>query len=283
MDYTELFDRYIDGQLEGSELEDFKMKLKTDNEFRKNLEEYVRLNNVTADVVRDLKGAKEEFQIDEETDKISQKDVLKYGRDKRDTPDERTASFMEEINRAEKDSLGKHNKPIRKYLPIQLGIAATAIIVILFSLLILLRHNKINHGDLFTLFYKPFVETEEIIEITRTSDNFYYAMKVFEAGDWARATVLFEELSDSAVLKVYSIFYSGLTYMQMGQWEAAVEKLKEAISYGETKMEKPARWYLGLCFLRIEDSKSARGQFEILASTKNEYTARSRRILRLMR
>ncbi len=121
------------------------------------------------------------------------------------------------------------------------------------------------------------------MENTRASDNFYYALKVFEAGDWVRATVLFDELSDSAELKVYANFYSGLTFMQVGSWEEAVKKLEEVVGFGDTPVEKPARWYLGLCFLRIDDSASARRQFEILASAKNDYTARSRRILRLMR
>jgi hypothetical protein len=68
----------------------------------------------------------------------------------------------------------------------------------------------------------------------------------------------------------------------MGRWEEAVKKLQDVLLFGETQVEIPARWYLGLCFLRIDDSKSARIQFEILASKKNEFAARSRRILRLM-
>jgi tetratricopeptide (TPR) repeat protein len=282
MDYTEIFDRYIDGQLEGKELKDFNKKLRTDNEFRQALEKYIRLNNVTADVVRERKDTDQEFQIDESTDKLSMQDIAKYGKDKRGAPDEKTLAFSETLARAEKDSLNGLSRSIAGRLSVQLAIAATVIAAILITLFLLLRQNRLTSADLFALFYRPYVETEEVLEITRASDNFYYALRVFESGDYARAAVLFDELSDTAELKVYASFYSGLTFMEMGRWEEAVKKLEKAVGYGETPIEKSARWYLGLCFLRIDDSKSARRQFEILASSKNEYTARSRRILRLM-
>lgn len=282
MDYTEIFDRYIDGQLEGKELEDFNKKLRTDNEFRQALEKYIRLNNVAAEAVRERKELDQEFQIDESTDKLSMQDIAKYGKDKRGAPDEKTLAFSEKLSRAEKDSLNGPSRAMTGRLPVQLAIAATVIVAILFALFFLLRQNRFTSDDLFALFYKPYVETEEVMEITRASDNFYYALKVFEAGDYARAAVLFDELSDTAELKVFASFYSGLTFMEMGRWEEAVKKLEQAVGYGETPVEKSARWYLGLCFLRIDDSNSARRQFEILASSKNEYTARSRRILRMM-
>jgi tetratricopeptide (TPR) repeat protein len=276
MDYTELFDRYIDGRLEGKELDDFEKKISNDIEFRKNLDKYIRLHNVATEAVR---GAEDS---DKETDQLSLKDIAKYGREKRDKPDEKTAAFKEALDLAEKDSLKSRFSMLRKNLPVQLAVAATVIVAILFTVLMLLRQNKLNNTDLFTLYYLPYVESDQVFEITRSSDNFYLAIKAFESGDYARADVLFMQLSDSAEYKVYATFYSGLNYMQMGRWEDAVKKLQDVLLFGETQVEIPARWYLGLCFLRIDDSKSARIQFEILASTKNEFAARSRRILRLM-
>jgi hypothetical protein len=146
----------------------------------------------------------------------------------------------------------------------------------------LLRQNKLTRSDLFAKYYEPYVKSEKIFEITRSSDDFYYAVQVFEAGDYTSAVLFFLQLSDTLKLKVYATFYAGLSYIEMGKWEDAITMLKEVITSGETYVNTAARWYLGLCFLRIDDSESARSQFEILASEKNEFTARSRRILRLM-
>lgn len=282
MDYTELFDRYIDGLLEGKELEDFKRKLNSDMEFKKNLEKYISLHNAAIDSIGDREGAEMEMGIDKETDKLSQKDIANWGREKRGIADKKMSAYKEAVDLAEKDFLKGKIRVVKKNLPLQLAIAATVVVALLITALIFLRQNKLTHPDLFTKYYEPYVKSEEVFEITRSSDNFYYAVKVFEAGDYARAALLFMQLSDSSELKVYATFYAGLNCIQMGKWEDAVTKLQEVVTSGETKINNVARWYLGLCFLRIDDSESARLQFEKLASEKNEFTARSKRILRLM-
>jgi hypothetical protein len=282
MDYTELFDRYIDGLLEGKELEDFKRKLYSDMEFKKNLEKYISLHNAAIDSIGEREGEEMEMGIDKETDKLSQKDIANWGREKRSIADKKMSAYKEAVDLAEKNFLKGKIKVVKKNLPLQLAIAATVIVALLITALIFLRQNKLTHPDLFTKYYEPYVKSEEVFEITRSSDNFYYAVKVFEAGDYARAALLFMQLSDSSELKVYATFYAGLNCIQMGKWEDAVTKLQEVVTSGETKINNVARWYLGLCFLRIDDSESARLQFEKLASEKNEFTARSKRILRLM-
>jgi hypothetical protein len=282
MDYTELFDRYIDGLLEGKELEDFKRKLYSDMEFKKNLEKYISLHNAAIDSIGEREGEEMEMGIDKETDKLSQKDIANWGREKRGIADKKMSAYKEAVDLAEKDFLKGKIRVVKKNLPLQLAIAATVVVALLITALIFLRQNKLTHPDLFTKYYEPYVKSEEVFEITRSSDNFYYAVKVFEAGDYARAALLFMQLSDSSELKVYATFYAGLNCIQMGKWEDAVTKLQEVVTSGETKINNVARWYLGLCFLRIDDSESARLQFEKLASEKNEFTARSKRILRLM-
>jgi len=282
MDYTELFDRYIDGLLEGKELEDFKRKLYSDMEFKKNLEKYISLHNAAIDSIGEREGEEMEIGIDKETDKLSQKDIANWGREKRGIADKKMSAYKEAVDLAEKDFLKGKIRVVKKNLPLQLAIAATVVVALLITALIFLRQNKLTHPDLFTKYYEPYVKSEEVFEITRSSDNFYYAVKVFEAGDYARAALLFMQLSDSSELKVYATFYAGLNCIQMGKWEDAVTKLQEVVTSGETKINNVARWYLGLCFLRIDDSESARLQFEKLASEKNEFTSRSKRILRLM-
>jgi hypothetical protein len=223
-----------------------------------------------------------EMGIDKETDKLSQKDIANWGREKRGIADKKMSAYKEAVDLAEKDFLKGKIRVVKKNLPLQLAIAATVVVALLITALIFLRQNKLTHPDLFTKYYEPYVKSEEVFEITRSSDNFYYAVKVFEAGDYARAVLLFMQLSDSSELKVYATFYAGLNFIQMGKWEDAVTKLQEVVTSGETKINNVARWYLGLCFLRIDDSESARLQFEKLASEKNEFTIRSKRILRLM-
>lgn len=272
MDYTELFDRYIDERLEGKELEDFKKKLEGDLEFKKSLEEYMNLHN-----------AAQEMQVDKETDQMSKQDITKYGIEKRGSPDEEMSLFKKNIALAEIDFLHSGVRGIKRNMLVQLSVAATVIAAIVITVFFFVRQNQLTNMDLFSDYYEPYMKSEKIFEIARSSDNFYYAVQVFEARDYARAALLFMQLSDSSELQVYASFYAGITFMEMGKWEDALISLKDAVKLDDSQMTDVARWYLGLCFLRIDDSKAAREQFEILILSKNEFTARSRRILRIMR
>jgi len=283
MDNTELFDRYIDGRIEDEELEDFEKKLKADKDFKKSFEEFLNLQKAAEQLMGG--NTEEEFdkQLDKETDQLSQEDIDKYGLDKRGSPDEEMSSFRKNIALAEKDFLHDEIRRITSKGIFRLAVAASVIIAVVLTVFFYIRGNRLSNKDLFAEYYETWVKTEKVLEIARSSDDFYYAVKVFESGDYARASLLFMQLSDSVEFHEYASLYTGLTSMQMGKWEDALISLKNAVKTDDIQMECVARWYLGLCFLRIDDSESAREQFKILASSKNDYTIRSQRILRKMK
>jgi len=280
MDYTELFDRYMDGRLEGKELEDFIKKLDGDLVFKKSLEEYINLHKAAEEMMVSMMEEDMDMQVDKETDQLSKKDIGKYGIEKRGSPDEEISLFRKNIALAEKDFLQTGVMGKKRNLLVQLTVAATVIAAIIMTVFFYLRPTHLTNMDLFSEYFEPYVKSEKIFEIARSSDNFYYAVRVFESRDYARASLLFMQLTDSSEFQGYASFYAGLTFMQMGKWEDALISLKNAVKSGESQIMDATRWYLGLCLLRIDDSESAREQFKMLASSKNEYTIRSRRILR---
>ena len=60
----------------------------------------------------------------------------------------------------------------------------------------------------------------------------------------------------------------------------AIEAFNLAIASGSSDILSDARWYLGLCYLRVENASAAREQFEFLAEVKNEYSKRAIKIIR---
>jgi tetratricopeptide (TPR) repeat protein len=231
-------------------------------------------------MMQDSKEIDLEMQVDQETDQLSKADIDKYGFEKRDSPDEDMSSFKENIALAEKDFFHGKASGIKRNLLVQLAVAATVLVAVVITVFFYVRQNRITNMDLFSEYYKSFVKSEKVFEVVRSSDDFYYAVKVFEAGDYARAALLFIQFTDSSEFRAYASFYAGLTCIQLGKWEDAIASLKDASESDDIQIKDVARWYLGLCLLRIDDSGAAREQFKILASSKNEYTTRSRRILR---
>ncbi|KPK84095.1 MAG: hypothetical protein AMS27_10915 [Bacteroides sp. SM23_62_1] len=282
MDYTELFDRYLDGQLKGEELEDFENRLETDPELKNELEQFRILNAVAENSVGGNENEEIEDEIDKETEKLSTDDISEFGKENRDLSDSDLDDFKEILKEAE-NSYFHHSKSRYKEIRI-IWYASAAVLIIALSTasFLFVRESQQRKADLFAYYYEPYIKSDQIFELTRTNDDFYYAIKVFEAGDFSRATLLFRNLSDSSELQVYALFYDGLTSIELGRWEDAIHSFQQAIGCGESQMDASIRWYLGLCYLRIDDDESAKKQFEVLSSEKNPYTIKARKILRIL-
>jgi len=282
MDYTELFDRYIEGRLTGKELEEFERALENDPDLKNDLEKFKALYIAAEKTIGQDKPEEEEYAIDKETDELSRDDISKYRKEKRGLSDTDMTGFEEMLKNAERDHFNERGGRFKKTRFIWYGAAAVVFMILAVSVFMIIRTNKLNTLDLYATFFEPYVKSEKIFELTRSSDDFYYAVKVFEAGDYSRAAILFSNLADSVELEAYALFYAGLTSMELGRWDEAISSLKNAIGCGENQIAYDSRWYLGLCYLRVDDEDSARTQFEILASEKNEYTRKSRQILRIL-
>lgn len=280
MDYTELFDLYIDGRLEGKELEEFNRKLTEDKGFKRSLEEYIELHKAAEEAIGIVPEEKPDTKVDSETDQLTLKDIEKYGTQNRITADEEMLSFKRNISSVEKEFLNGEIPIIKRKLWIPLSVAATVIMVLAITIFFIVKHNRLTNNDLFTEYYVPYIGSENVFEIARSSGNLLFAIKLFESGDYARASILFEQYTDSSDFKEYASLYTGLICMELGKWEDALVALHIAVQTNDNQMVSVARWYLGLCYLRMDDAESACMQFDVLASSKNQYTVRARRILR---
>lgn len=283
MDYTELFDRYLDGKLKGKELKDLERRLESDPALKDELERFRVLDTVAENSIDKDSSAEEISKVDEATDKLSLEDISEFGKAKRGLPDSDLSDFEQVMKKAEARyfSMGitKHDK-IRF---VWYGSAAALIIAVLISGYFLFRDSQQKKADLYAVFFKPYIKSEKIFELTRSNDDFYYAVKVFEAGDFSRAALLFDNLSDSSELEVYALFYAGLTSIEQGRWEDAISSFIQVIGCGENQISYGSRWYLGLCYLRIDNEEAARNQFVALSIEKNLYSRKARQILRIMK
>lgn len=86
MDYTELFDRYIDGRLNGKDLEDFERRLETDPEFKDELEKFRILNAEAEKSIGQDESTEVDNGIDKETEELSMKDISEFGKEKGNHP-----------------------------------------------------------------------------------------------------------------------------------------------------------------------------------------------------
>ncbi|MBL7112747.1 MAG: hypothetical protein ISS19_12500 [Bacteroidales bacterium] len=257
MDYKEIFDRYLDGRLSGEELKEFEKSLREDPELAGELDQYRKLHSTSEKLIS---GESADQQAKADIADYKQKDIAR---------DIDLQNFKRTLDQADR----------RRISPIwyAAAIALAGAITIAF---ILLLKGQTEMPEMFAKYYEPYHQSEKIIEITRSNDDLYFTIQLFESGDYSRALVLFKQLADSSSFSSYSHFYAGLIYIHQEKWEMAIDAFIQVIEGGNSDILGDARWYLGLCYLRVENASAAREQFEFLSEAKNEYSKRARKILR---
>ena len=257
MDYKEIFDRYLDGKLSGDELRDFEKSLRDDPELAGELDQYKQLNE-----------ASEKLFIEDSADQQAKDDIRAFK--KQDIEKDIDLQHF----RKEMDKAGRRRISTMWYA------AAVVLAGIMTALLVILLRSSVEMPEIYAMYYEEYHQSDKLWEFTRSNDDLYFAVRVYESGDYSRASLLFRQLADSLPFSPYAEFYAGLIGIHQERWEKAIESFRRVISAGDSEIKTDAEWYLGLCYLMVDNASAAREQFEKLAATKNQYSKRARRILR---
>ena len=79
----------------------------------------------------------------------------------------------------------------------------------------------------------------------------------------------------------YSInFYSGVAYQELGEYKQAIGSFSEVVHHGDNLLVEQSEWYIGLCYLRIDERQKALEQFRLIASRKGFYGEQSSKLLK---
>jgi TolA-binding protein len=79
-----------------------------------------------------------------------------------------------------------------------------------------------------------------------------------------------------------SLYYMGITQMELGDYDQAVTILENVVSR-QGEYLKEATWYLGLAYLKTGNTEKASGCFEMLSSSPGYYHDRAGKLLRRLR
>jgi tetratricopeptide (TPR) repeat protein len=158
--------------------------------------------------------------------------------------------------------------------------AAIAVLAVIVSILIFRPFRGKPAKDLYTEYYKEYPMTAEMNELSRTDDDLLFAMKVYEAGDYERAIILFEMLADSNALREYSLFYAGHAYMHLNLTDKAIETFKGLLDEARGDIIPATRWYLALCYLKTGEAALSKAQLLLIEETESPFRKDARMLLR---
>ncbi len=162
------------------------------------------------------------------------------------------------------------------------SLAAAAVIAA-----VLLLRSLIPSDDpqkIFSKYYEPF---NAVSSITRSADageseSFSRAITSYKSGEYKAAATGFSEAMLSGTESFSAGFFLGVTEIELGNYDKAIEHLNGVVNQ-KSGFTKEAYWYLGLAYIKSGNNIKATECFEILARSPGFYSARSEKILRLLR
>jgi TolA-binding protein len=162
------------------------------------------------------------------------------------------------------------------------SLAAAAIVGVVFLVRSLLLAD--DPQKIFNKYYEPFNAVSYITRSTVTgeSGSFSNAIGSYESGDYQTAAAGFSEAMLTGTLSFPAGFFLGISEIELENYNKAIELLSGVIKQ-KSEFTKEATWYLGLVYLKSGNKVKASECFELLTRSPGFYSARSEKILRLLR
>lgn len=154
---------------------------------------------------------------------------------------------------------------------INISIPKFLFFIVLLSILFAISYQYLLKVDTYNKYYESYPMTalkrSSSLETAQQLGFLAYDQKEFKS-----AIEVLEKFNDS-----YSIFYTGLSNMELQNFELALKSFNELESH--EMLEFPVNYYRGLCLLKLERRKEALEAFEKVSSRYKYYKNLSKTIL----
>lgn len=243
IDYTEFIERYIQGEMSPEE----------HNWFEKEIEGNLSL--------------KDEIDLRKQVDSVlSDKDLidLKMQLDQ----------IHQEIFEVTEKGKGAISKLYRR---VYLTASALAIFAIAFT--VYLANRNFTNDKLVELYYQPAQTTMSFRSADPSIDILSQALELYNEKDYISAIEVFEMLLEEDQSQVGLNLYSGISHMEIEQFDEANKKFKKVLANQPNPFVESANWYLGMCYIMTNERAKAATQFELLANADGYYQDNAKKIL----
>lgn len=227
------------------------------------------------------------FEADLEKSPDLQSDLGLYQEIDEALADTEVLSFRDQLKDLRKDqserSGTKTKVPIRFTKPWHY--AATAAVALILALgLASILDRPLSNKDLLKKYYKPYEvalinrSSSTSVELAMTHGKAYY-----QQGDFAKAVRYFEKVLEEMPDMVATNFYAGISYFEIEKYNEAGASLNKVIEQNDNLFIDQAEWYLGLCYLALDEKDQARRQFARIASGNSDKAKEAKKLLRKLK
>jgi tetratricopeptide (TPR) repeat protein len=119
-----------------------------------------------------------------------------------------------------------------------------------------------SNDRLFDQYYNP----DNLVTVTRSGDaNIVEAVMKFQEKEYAVAAKLFRQILASDRSNFAGWFYYGISSIETENYDQAEKAFKNIIADNQNLYIEHAEWYLGLCYLKSNQTENARIQLSKIA------------------
>jgi tetratricopeptide (TPR) repeat protein len=275
--------KYLDGEMSTEESLAFEEEIRSHPTLAEEVEKFRQIQDMAVKLLAQP-GTGEETETG--MDPAVEEEISDAVQDFKSRPesfDKVSPEYRRELERARKrfGGSGEANAPVRMIRRIWYRTAAIIILALALSVLLFRPFEKMDPEEVYERYFKTFDKTLQVADLVRDDNDFLFAVEVYEAGDFDRASILFEMLADSAVLRPWSLFYAGSSYLSLHQTEKAISLFRTAIEEGNEEVLSHARWQLSLALIRRGEQDLALEQLQILVKDPL-YRKDVKRIIRIL-
>ncbi|MBI9038216.1 MAG: tetratricopeptide repeat protein [Bacteroidales bacterium] len=243
--YFKSIDKYFEGEMSENELIEFEKKMKSNKKLK----------------------AEVEFQK-ELQDSLNDKQIFDL------------KNNLEKIHNEAKNAQNSetNQEPVVRELfikKIQLAAAVIIIMIIASSVFYFMNNRTMSNETLYGIYYEP-AKTMLVVRSGNNDEvNLMQALQKYNHNDYDGAIEVFEK-DNSKMAK----FFLALSYMETNRVLDAVNLLKAIIEENDNLFVDQAEWYLGLCYLKLNETEKAIIQFSKISQSNSIYKIKSEEILK---
>ncbi|HEY5510530.1 MAG TPA: hypothetical protein VIK10_05815 [Prolixibacteraceae bacterium] len=158
--------------------------------------------------------------------------------------------------------------------------AAASAIVAMFAIASLLSDTPKSDQQLYAAYYQPYKIGSNVSRSAVTAtDNMNIAIREIDKGNYSSALTLLDKASKTGNDGFSISFYSGVAFQELGQYKNAINSFSEVVLDGDNLLVEQSEWYIGLCYLRIEEREKALRQFKNIVARNGYYKDKSSKML----
>jgi ribosomal protein L22 len=136
--------------------------------------------------------------------------------------------------------------------------------------------------------YKEFYTKYETTGVSRSSNSnadqtLSLALQKFNNQDYESALNLLQEVIAKDQSNIVGRFYSGVSLQELGKYKNAIKEYEVVVVDKDNLFIEQAEWYIGLCYIQINEDKKAIQQFKKIANSQGFYQQKAISILKKMK